>query len=120
MKIKLLSLVIASILLVLACNKETDNNPTVDCSSSSPTYTSDIKNIMDTNCALSGCHTSAAPQSGYALDTYAGTFSGAADSKFLCSIDWSGSCKRMPDGGAQISSSDIALVTCWIQNGRPQ
>ncbi|MCB9256296.1 MAG: hypothetical protein H6579_04120 [Chitinophagales bacterium] len=119
MRIKLLGLAFLSLLTVLACNKEDEPTDT-DCSSLSPTYTANIKSIMDTNCAISGCHTAADAQGGYALDTYAGTFSAAADNKFLCSIDWSGSCQRMPDGGSQLASGDISLVSCWIQNGRPQ
>ena len=57
MKLLFPTFILATILIV-GCSKD-DGDPmddSGDCSSMSATYSSDIKAIIDSNCATSGCH----------------------------------------------------------------
>lgn len=117
-KITLITLSICIFSLISSCGDNPKNN--VDCTGITATYSGQIKAIMDSNCALSGCHTSQSPQSGYALDTYSGTSAGASNSNFLCSINWDNGCQKMPQGGSKLSDGDIQLLSCWVQDGKPQ
>jgi cytochrome c553 len=102
-----------------ACKKD-ETTTTVDCSGVSPTYTSTIKTIMDNKCATSGCHSSAAKAAGYDLSSYAGTSSGAANSKFMASIRQESGAEAMPRGASKLDDNTIKQLACWIQNGKTQ
>ncbi|HHS95978.1 MAG TPA: hypothetical protein ENJ45_05250, partial [Phaeodactylibacter sp.] len=54
MKNLLLLLLFSAGLILVSCKKDDDN--TGDCDTTDLTYNKDIKAILDTNCALSGCH----------------------------------------------------------------
>jgi cytochrome c553 len=107
------------LLVQTACEK---NNTaiTVDCTGVSPTYTNTIKAIMDSKCATSGCHSAARKEAGYDLSSFAGTSSGANNSKFMASIRQESGAEAMPHGAAKLDEATIKQVACWIQNGKPQ
>ncbi len=77
------------------------------------TYQSNIKNILDTNCAVSGCHVpgGAAPMS---LQTFAVATSRAADikSKVLAN--------EMPKDRTPLSQELKDLIACWADDGGPE
>ncbi|HUR30908.1 MAG TPA: hypothetical protein VMZ69_05715, partial [Saprospiraceae bacterium] len=57
------------IVFVSSCGDNSDDM--FDCSGVTPTYTADIKPILDTSCAKSGCHDSITMQNGVNLSSYA-------------------------------------------------
>jgi hypothetical protein len=77
------------------------------------TYDSEIKNILDANCATSGCHVTggAAPMS---LQTYTVAASRAADIKnaVLSNV--------MPKGGPPLSQELKDKIACWADDNAPQ
>jgi hypothetical protein len=101
------------------CKKETiDTN--VDCSGSIPTYSANVKSIMDANCATPGCHSASSRSAGYDLSSYLGTKTSAANNAFLGSVQHKSGFSKMPKGRAKLSDADIKILTCWVQNGTPQ
>jgi hypothetical protein len=101
-----------------ACGKEDEK--TYDCSGLTPTYTADIKTVMDNTCALSGCHDAVTKSEGYDLSNYAGVKSAAGNEAFLGSMEHKSSFSAMPQSGSKLSESTLQKIYCWIENGRPQ
>lgn len=102
----------------LGCTDKTDT--TVDCTGLTPTYTADISVILST-CAIDGCHGSIATMANLNLTTYENAKSGSSNSKFLKAIKHESGVEAMPPAGfTKLSDSQIKLIECWIQNGKPE
>ncbi|WMX13953.1 MULTISPECIES: hypothetical protein [unclassified Aureispira] len=93
---------------------------TYDCTAVAPTYTNHIKSIMDANCAYSGCHDATTKADGINLSNYGAVVSESSRARFMGSMQHEGSYSRMPEGKAQLSTSDLQKIYCWIQNGTPE
>ncbi len=130
-KFLLLFTFLLSGLLIVACGDDTNDTPNpnanstyteaADCTSNNPTYTNDIKAILDANCATAGCHNATTASSGIDLSDYNGSASAVNTSSFLCSIHHGdGDCSHMPQGGPKMSDANITAITCWVKNGMPQ
>ena len=104
--------------LLIACKK--DAVDTVDCAGITPTYTPDIKLILDSNCALSGCHDAITQENGKNLSTYAGALAVSQGGDFLGAIQHKSGFVPMPYQSPKLPDSQIELLTCWVQNGSPQ
>jgi mono/diheme cytochrome c family protein len=109
---------LAMIFLLAQCQKEEID--IVACSGTTPTYTQEIKAIMDLNCAISGCHNASSKKSGYDLSSYNGTKAAAAKTAFLGSIQHKSGYSDMPKGKSQLSSADLEKIACWVQNNTPE
>jgi hypothetical protein len=105
-------------LFLVQCKK--DAVDTVVCTGTTPTYTVDIKPIMDASCATSGCHSAAKKESGYDLSSYAGTSAGAGNAAFLGSMQHKSGYDAMPKGAAKLTTAQLDKLACWVQNGKPQ
>lgn len=111
------------IFVIFSCEKNTpevDYLSQADCSGvdfATNTYTNNIKDIMDTYCALSGCHNASSREAGVDLSTYAKTKNAFETTSCLCSIHHGGGCSPMPKGGAKLSDATIKLIDCWAKNG---
>ena len=92
---------------------------TEDCTGISPTYTNEIKAILDARCASSGCHDGNSSAAGVVLDTYNSAVSESKKDKFMGSIRHSSGYNPMPVGG-KLDDISIKKIACWIQNGRLQ
>lgn len=107
------------LVLAIACNK--DQTPdTVDCTGITPTYTSDIKAILDVSCAKSGCHDTEYHENGYDLSTYATAKPVSQNDRFLGAIQHKNGFTPMPENSGKLSQENIDLITCWVQNGSPE
>jgi hypothetical protein len=123
MKKRLLTLsMFAGMVAFTACKKDAvDYAAQATCTGSVPTYTSDIASILNTNCALSGCHNANSAKEGINLSAYE-----AASSQFinnsnnLISIHHGSGAKPMPEGRPQLSADLINKLDCWVKNGCPQ
>ena len=78
---------------------------------STVTYTSQIKQLLDTNCT--SCHGGANPQSGIDLSSYANASKNASIAN---SVIQSGA---MPPAGA-LSTANKQLFQSWVTAGTPQ
>lgn len=124
--ISIQKLAIASIIAIAtitSCKKE-DTTPvsptTFDCTSTTPTYTIDVKPIMDNNCATSGCHSSSSRADGKDYSSYTAVKNGSSSNSFMGSIQHLSGYKAMPQGKSKLSDAQIKTISCWIENGKPQ
>lgn len=104
------------ILLFASCNKDKAIDPSTivgNCDSTSVTYNNHIKQILENNCALSGCHDAATKQSGF-------NFSNYTDSKqiyrALDNINDRNGALLMPTFG-KMPDSLITQIETWVANG---
>ena len=117
-KSTLFVLLTAFLVVLSACGKE--DIDTEDCTGTAPTYTSDIKAILDASCAKSGCHDPITKQNGYDFSTYATAEPISQMDVFLGAVQHKDGYTPMPKDGGKLSSDKIKLLTCWVQNGSPQ
>lgn len=110
--------VTASILVISACKKESIKQ--YDCTGVSPTYTNAVQTILNTSCAISGCHNAATQAEGINLSSYTGAKNAASSDRFLGSIQHISGYKPMPQNGNQLPESSIKTLSCWVQNGVPE
>lgn len=103
------------ILILNSCQKEPNSN--VDCTGVTPTYTTDIKAILDESCALSGCHNSTSQQAGIDLTNYADAKIISSQERFLAAIRHQNGFEPMPQNSAKLSDEKIDLLACWVENG---
>ena len=116
--LKYLVTALCGVILLISCEK--DEDPSVDCTGLTPTYTSEIKAILDTSCALSGCHNAGTQQEGIDLSNYADAKIVSSEDRFLGAINHQNGYTPMPQNSAKLSTDKINLLTCWVQNGSPE
>lgn len=106
------------LLWLTSCEKETSKpepNPVQE-PPCRPTYTSDIKAIVNTKCAISGCHDGNSGIVGF--KEYA-TLKERADNGRIKSYVFE--LKIMPPSTAvQLTDDEKKLVECWLDNGAPE
>lgn len=102
---------------IFACTKDSVSTYTenVDCGTAVPTYTTDVKEIIDNNCALSGCHDSDSSEAGVDLEGYSAAKNEFLNGECLCTIYHD--CKPMPEGASKLDDATIETLTCWVKNG---
>lgn len=111
-------LTFGSILLLTSCDKEEPDM--FDCAGTTPTYTADIKPILDASCAKSGCHDAVTVQNGVDLSSYATARVISQQERFLGVIQHKDGFPPMPFDGPKLPDNQVRLLTCWVQNGSPQ
>lgn len=112
----------ASLLMMIftltMCKKE--SAATYDCAGVAPTYSADIKAIIDTNCAISGCHNASTSEAGVNLSTYTSVKAESGNDRFLGVIQHLSGYPAMPKGSAKLPEASIQKIYCWIENGQPE
>jgi hypothetical protein len=88
------------------------------CDSTNVTYTLSIQPILQSWCV--GCHGGSSPANGLSLDTYDNAKACAQGGRLMGAIRHDPGYKYMPNGGAKLSSCEIALFQKWINLGEPQ
>jgi cytochrome c553 len=111
--------VFALVMTLIQCTKESAVD-IATCTGTTPTYTADIKAIMNASCATSGCHNATTKESGYDLSSYAGTKAAAAKTAFLGSMQHKSGYDVMPRGASKLSDATLTKIACWVQNGTPE
>lgn len=86
---------------------------TTTCSNISATFSTNIKPLIQNNCATAGCHNAAGSAGGVILETYAQIAAKTARIAQRCIVD-----KTMPTGGPLLPA-EIAALKCWIDSGAP-
>lgn len=102
--------------VTIGCKKTT----TYDCTSVTPTYTTDIKPIMDVSCATVGCHSASAKAQGIDLSTYAVVKSESSNKAFMGSMQHGSGYSAMPKSASKLTDASLQKIYCWIQSGTPQ
>lgn len=91
--------------LISSCRK-------VKCDGSDPSYTADVKSIIDQNCNSSGCH-GAGSSNGVFL-TYQGLKPYLDNGSFKREVIET---RSMPQGAAKLSKAQLQKLQCWSENG---
>jgi len=91
-----------------------------DCDGITPTYTADVKPILDASCAKSGCHDAITVQNGVNLSTYATASTVSQEERFLGVIHHRDGFPAMPFDGPKLPQAQLQILSCWVQNGSPQ
>ena len=120
-KVKAICSVLVVALAVMSCSGGDDSSSTETPppggggTVTNPTYTANIKAIIDANCV--SCHRPGGENSGVPLETYAQVSAKAADIKIRIEKPV-GDPLVMPKGG-KLSQAKIDLINKWIANGMP-
>jgi len=116
--------IILSVIVNYRCRKDkyviphsVSNTNVNNCDTSNITYTNSIKTIFDTNCT--GCHNTANPSGGWALDTYNSAKNCAQSGRLLGAVKWLSGYSPMPQGGNKLPNCDILKIEKWINSGMP-
>ena len=124
-KIILFSLVLLSISLT-SCYYDVDEelNPPLTsnvCDTTASKFAADIQPILNSNCATSGCHTTAVIAGGYIFDNYTDVKSTIVNdsARFFSSILQDGGASNMPKGGGKLSDCNISKIKAWVASGSP-
>ena len=88
------------------------------CDTTNVTYTACIQPLVQNYCG--GCHNSTSTGGGILLNTYDNVKSSVQFGNLLCSIQWTNSCKRMPQNSGQLTSCNIRKFIIWKNNNYPQ
>lgn len=99
------------ILLMWSCKKSTT---TTDCSTVSVSYTSNIKPLVASKCATSGCH--AAGSSDGDFTSYSGLYTKYKSGDLKKEVVTN---KSMPKNGS-LSTTELQQFECWIAAGAPE
>lgn len=101
-----------AVVLIIACKKEEEPQPT-PCK---PTYNAGIKTIVDTKCALSGCHNGSVPLPNF--KTYPELKARVDNGKVKSFVF---DLKIMPPANeTQLTNEEKELLQCWLDNGAPE
>ena len=119
MKLFSVFIIAAGLTLVAACTKDVGPNPDLVVKTTSVcdsvTFTTDIKPIITTYCAVSGCHVAGAQAPNLSDDTELKTQAdgGRIKARLIDQGD-------MPPAGSPAPTSDeIASIKCWLEAGAP-
>ena len=105
-------LVLCVIIGISSCVK--DSKP-YDCTGVAPTYTTDIKAILDSKCV--SCHNATDLEGGIDLSTYAVSKVQSARDCFTGCVQHLAPYHNMPQGEAKMPDATIKKIYCWVQNG---
>jgi hypothetical protein len=119
MKIKLFTFIAILSVSIFACKKKAAPT-TYSCVGIAPTYTANIKPIIDASCAFSGCHNAASKASGIDLSTYDMVKTHSMHNTFMGSMQHLSGYDAMPKGTNKLADSILQKMSCWIANGTPQ
>jgi hypothetical protein len=104
-----------SFLLISSCSKEGGGggSTTVDCNTvSNKAFAADVNPIIQSTCAISGCHASGSTNGPGALTSYTEIFNARTNIRSAVSSG------RMPQTGS-LSTSQKNSIICWIDGGAP-
>ena len=118
-KISLLTLIATTSLILSQCyydNKEElyQDFDKPDCETADMSYELDIKNIIESNCAVSGCHVAPIVQSGLDLSQFADVKRIADNGSLVNRITGVG--PIMPQSGP-LPPCEIEKITAWVNQG---
>jgi uncharacterized membrane protein len=113
----ILGMTMLSSILIVSCTKENGGDGTTGSSGTPGPLFSSVKSMMQTNCAISGCHVSPNPQNGldFSVDN---TIVAQKDRIKVRAVDNAGTFNQMPlPPRPALSAADQKKITDWISAG---
>lgn len=110
---------------IISCKKtnstNTDYLANAVCSGTTPTYTSDVASILNSNCATSGCHNSSSKAAGINLSDYTNAKNEFLNnSKNIIAIHHGSGADAMPKNSSKLNDATINKLDCWTKNSCPE
>lgn len=107
--------------LLTGCYNDNEQElyPNNTCSTSSVTYSGNVKAVMQANCAISGCHTvaSSAAAGGIELESYTGLKTIVTNGKLLGAINHLSGFSAMPKNASKLSDCTLSQIKKWVDDG---
>jgi hypothetical protein len=116
MKILLILSIAFLLMIVPGCQHASQ----YDCTGVTPSYKDNVKPILDSYCAMPGLGCHGANGEAFSLADYAGASQAASKKSFLGSVEHLNLYQNMPQGGVKIPDEQIHVLSCWVENGRPE
>lgn len=91
-----------------------------DCTGVTPTYTQNVKPILDATCSGSECHIGGQAEGGIDLSTYAGASAASKKKSFMGTIQHKPFYQKMPKDAPILPDAQIHVLSCWVENGSPE
>ena len=109
----------AGIAIGTGCSKDNaqDLFQNEECDTNQVTYSGAILPIIQSKCAVSGCHVNGS-SSGHDFTTYDGLLAVVQDGKLLPAINHTGPAP-MPQNAPKLDDCTIAKITAWVNDGAP-
>ena len=104
--------------IILSCSKENGGDPNTNGTSGTPgPLFSSVKSMMQTNCAVSGCHVAPSPQNNLDFSVN-NTIVAQKDRIKFRAVDQAGTANQMPlPPRPPLSQADQKKITDWIGAG---
>ncbi len=119
MKVKIKLLLFVGIGSLSSCTSNSVSDLIEPDTQTTVTYTSRVKNIMDTYCI--NCHGANQASGDLALHTFTNVRNAAINGSLLDRISRAGgSSGAMPVGGPRLSQNDINAISNWINANYPE
>jgi hypothetical protein len=109
-----LSIIMVVVFTAASCTKDNDGGSSnLDCNTvTNKAFAADISPVIQSSCAISGCHASGSTNGPGQLTNYTEIFSARA------SIRSAVASGRMPQTGS-LSTSQKNAILCWVDSGAP-
>lgn len=120
--IRFAAILLLSVPFLIACNydKVVRDPDRLDCDAVQFTYDEQVREIINRNCAYSGCHDGISGNPGN-FTTYAGLVSRISNGQFESRVLLT---REMPPvnatGPTQLTRDEIDDLTCWLEQGYPE
>jgi hypothetical protein len=114
---------LAFALFVFSCGSDDGDTPDPNtCDTEDLTYTDDIKTILNTNCALSGCHSETEAALQGSMHNYASAKAFVEVGRIVGAINHEEGFSPMPypEGSAKLSDCIIDKIEAWVADGAPE
>lgn len=108
-------MLIVSIGLFIGCTSDKEellNASGNDCTGINSSFSTKVFPIIQTNCAVSGCHEGGSTNGPGALTSFAQISNASTAIKAAVRSG------LMPQGGS-LSAGDIKIISCWVDSGAP-
>lgn len=113
----ILTLFTLFVVLGSSCVNNTVPEPVYPCNDivETPNYDNDIKSIIDTNCAFSGCHVS-----GFNFGDFSNYQGMESYLPIRISEEVLGEKTMPPSGFTALTREELVLISCWLEAGHPE
>lgn len=103
----------------LGCYYDTEEDlyPTLNCNTTSVSFSSDVQPILNNNCIV--CHSAAANLGNITLEGHSAVLKYVNDGTLLGSIKHLSGYSAMPQGASKMNACNIAKIESWINAGSP-
>jgi len=116
----LLFLTVGLVVIISACTKDTVTNVEGMCDTSAVTYSSDVADILNASCAITGCHVSGSQTP--LMSDFASASAASTAPNFLGAIKHEAGFTPMPfpPGSSQLEPCKIEMLEAWVEAGSPE